>query len=200
MISAAAARLVWDALNEPGAVPSAFQARMGPWKGVWFVASGPHQGPISHEDIWIRVNSTQKKFERHVDDRAEFTFDELRLSFDVVQWSRKPSRSAFYHEYLPILEDRGVTRESCRCVVQDWLEAEKVAALKAMSHSMQALEWMQSRKAVLACDPKGTEWSGERRKTKSQMAQTLIQVCGILTGPRLNQFANMSCRSRMVLM
>ena len=176
MISAAAAKLVWQMLEEPGPVPSAFQARIGPWKGVWFVASTPHHGLINEEDIWIRVNETQQKWEQHEEDKADFTFDESRLTFEVREWSRKPVSSSFYLEFLPILEDRGVSRESCRAIVQEWLEAEKQEAVVALSHSMRTLEWIQSKKAVLSTFAEGTEWCGHRQKTKAQVVQSLIQV------------------------
>ena len=176
MISAAAARIVWTKLGGAGPVPSAFQARIGPWKGVWMVASPPHYGSIAHDDIWIRVNPTQTKFQRHEEDEHDFGYDPLRLSFDVVQWSCRPSSSTFYHEYLPILEDRGISRDVCSHVVREWLKAEKEEARLALMHPVRILEWIQSKRSILSTYAEGTEWCGPKSKTQSMMAQSMIQV------------------------
>ncbi|KAL9055752.1 MAG: hypothetical protein Q9162_003388 [Coniocarpon cinnabarinum] len=175
MISAAAALLIWNKLGGVGPTPSAFQARIGPWKGVWMVASSPHHGKINEDDVWIRVNPTQTKFQRHTEDRHDNTFDPLRLSFDVVQYARKPSTSVFYHEYLPIFEDRGTAREVCQEVVSEWLETERGELEVALSHSLRLLEWLQYKKGTLSTYPEGTEWCGSSRKTQSMMLQTMIQ-------------------------
>ena len=199
MISAAAAKQIWTKLQTPGPVPSAFQARIGPWKGIWFVASAPHVGKIQDDDVWIRVNSTQQKFRRHEEDEQDLHFDPLRLSFDVVQWSRKPSTSTFYHEYLPILEDRGVPRDNCNDIVLEWLKTERKEAEQALSHSMRTLEWIQSKRAVLSTYAEGTEWSGSRCKSRSQMVQSLIQSgFNIKTCAHLLQLVQSTMRGYMV--
>ena len=176
MISAAAAKLIWNILERPGPVPSAFQARIGPWKGIWFVAHDQHHGVVREDDVWIHVNKTQTKFERHVEDYEDLHYDPLRLSFDIVQWSHAPSASTLYNEYLPILEDRGVPRENCAEIVREWLATETMEVNTALSHSYRALEWIQSKRGILSTSAEGTEWCGSRRKTQPQMIQTLIQV------------------------
>jgi len=69
--------------------------------------SGP---PQSSEDFWIEVNDSQRKLEVHREDLNDTSFDADRLTFEVISWSRKPTCSSLYLEFLPILEHRGVSR------------------------------------------------------------------------------------------
>ena len=178
MISAPAAEEVWRIMRGPGPVPSAFQARIGPYKGVWMVASSPQHGTINpDEDIWIRVNPTQRKFKRCNEDMADFYFDALRLSFDVVTHSRPLKSSPLYHEFIPILRDRGVPDEALTQIALESLEAERLSAEEALDHSVKTLRWVQSRSALLATNEGGSEWCGEREKTSSMMIQSLVHVC-----------------------
>lgn len=127
-MSRAAGELVWALLRLPGSCPSVFQARIGPWKGVWIVSvSNKHsQRPCNKDDIWIEVTPTQKKFSHHVEDEQDSTtFDPERLTFEVLQWSHKPSCSNLHIDFLTILEDRGVKKAQLGALVQELLEAQR---------------------------------------------------------------------------
>lgn len=64
-ISQAAAKEVWKHLQVPGPCPSIFQARIGPWKGIWFLDGQ------EDDQVWIEVNDSQSKFKRHREDLTD---------------------------------------------------------------------------------------------------------------------------------
>lgn len=125
-MSLGAARIIWAHLQGSGPIPSAFQARLGPYKGMWINAGSltltqlvdpedlamhaSSYGNVDRDDIWIAVSKSQKKWEPHLEDADGLAYDDVRLTFHVNSWSRKPTRSTLYVEYLPILEDRGVSK------------------------------------------------------------------------------------------
>jgi len=144
-ISFPAAQKIWELIGISGPVPSAFQARIGPWKGVWMI-SPPVKGYESDEaDVWIEVSDSQRKFRPHLEDQDEFTCDTARLTFGVITWTRKPTTSALYRDFLPVLEDRHVPRESLTAFVVGSLQAEEWQLKDALMDSKQLYRYMQDR-------------------------------------------------------
>ncbi|KAF2756807.1 hypothetical protein EJ05DRAFT_501361 [Pseudovirgaria hyperparasitica] len=108
-ISSEAARQIWKLANESGPVPSAFQARIGGAKGVWFVDGSTDR--VEDTDVWIEIRPSQLKFKAHLRDSSDKTFDKDRLTFEMVTYSRPLQPAALYQGFLPILTDRGVSVE-----------------------------------------------------------------------------------------
>lgn len=80
-------------------VPSAFQARIGPAKGLWIVDVGKN----SKAGIWIETYPSQRKWKRQ---RTISIDDEDLRTFEVLKFS-KPLRSADLNlQFLPLLESR----------------------------------------------------------------------------------------------
>lgn len=126
-------------LNEQGPIPSAFQGRIGPWKGMWML-DDPSTGD---EGVWIEVNNSQRKFEVHHEDLDDATYDRDRLTFEVVAWSRKPSTSTLYPDFLPIMEHRGVTRATFKDFVNQSMDEARQDVQKAVSSRQQLYRWLQ---------------------------------------------------------
>lgn len=95
-------------LNGSGPRPSLFQARIGPWKGTWFVV--PSTRLEDRDDVWIEVTPSQRKFRRHSEDYYPAVCDPERLTFEVLKWSKNPDTSCINRDFIPILADRGVPR------------------------------------------------------------------------------------------
>ena len=126
-------------LNEQGPVPSAFQGRIGPWKGMWML-DDPHTGD---KDIWIEVNHSQRKFEVHPEDLDNENYDQNRLTFEVVAWSRRPTTSTLYPDFLPIMEHRGVPRTIFKQFVIKSMDEARQEAQKAYGSRGQLYKWLQ---------------------------------------------------------
>lgn len=179
-LSHAAAKLIWTSyLEKTMPVPSAFQGRIGPWKGVWFVES--LSDDTDDEDaIWIKVRPSQRKFSRSREDLGG-DYDPLRLTFEVLDWSRKLSISKLYIEHLPILEDRGVSRDVFERLVMSALRREKEEAWPAMTDSRLFLDWMEKKKpSEHDTDDESSGWYGPRQKKANDIAEAMIQVRAIL--------------------
>ena len=89
------------------APPSAFQARIGGAKGVWFV--DPRGDKLKGHEIWIEVTPSQLKYDWH-----EYCLgfeDVLRRTFEVSSWSTPPRSSHLNFQLMPILNNRGVKAE-----------------------------------------------------------------------------------------
>jgi len=104
--------------------------------------SEPGQTAAS-QDVWIEVSDSQRKFRPHDEDLNEETYDPLRLTFEIVTWSRKPSPSVLYRDYLSILEDRGISKTSLEIFLVDHFKKEKQKLEAAMNDPQQSYKWLQ---------------------------------------------------------
>lgn len=129
-------------LGEQGCCPSAIQARVGSCKGLWIV-SDPRADDAN--DIWIEVTDSQKKFAVHPEDLRDNACATNRITFEVISWSRKPTKSCLYFEFLPILEDRGVPRAVLRSFIEKSLDDEQEVIDKAMSSRDLLYKWVQEK-------------------------------------------------------
>jgi hypothetical protein len=97
----------------------------------------------SRDEIWLEVNRSQQKFEVHSEDLFDTTFDTNRLTFEVISWSRSPSKSSLYVEFLPILESRGVSRHTLVDFVKNSMNEAKQEVDNAQRDKVQLSKWVQ---------------------------------------------------------
>jgi len=90
------------------------------------------------KEIWIEVSDSQRKFRPHDEDLKDDTFDPQRLTFEVNTWPRKPTPSVLYRDYLPILEDRGVSKTVLEIFFVNLLKQEKQKLELAISERSQS--------------------------------------------------------------
>jgi hypothetical protein len=102
--------------------------------------SGP---PQSSEDFWIEVNDSQRKFEVHREDLNDTTFDIDRLTFEVISWSRKPTCSNLYLEFLPIMEHRGVSRSRLDAFVASCMDKARDDVEDAVYDREMLFKWIK---------------------------------------------------------
>jgi hypothetical protein len=148
LISVAAAQRVWRlyreamGMREAQALPSAFQGRIGGAKGMWIVSGESFSKDPKDLAVWIQINDSQLKFQPHGEDLLDDSFDPLRLTFEVSNYSTAPCASELHISFIPILVDRGVPRETIASMMTTRLDADRTELLEALSDSTRLYEWI----------------------------------------------------------
>lgn len=148
LISVAAAKEIWkryrEAMGMTGAqaLPSAFQGRIAGAKGMWIVSGESFSKEPEDLEIWIQISESQLKFNPHEEDLLETTFDPLRLTFEVRDYSTAPYASELHISFIPILEDRGVSRDTIANIMTTRLDAGRTELLMALLDSSRMYDWL----------------------------------------------------------
>ena len=124
--------------------PSVFQGRIGGAKGIWMIDALDEHLLSSDRDFWIEIADSQLKFEGHPQDE-----DDLRLTFEVHEYSRKISPSTLNFQFIPILVDRGVPHEVLRRLLQQDLMSKVTELKEAMSDPGSLRKWNQENNPVV---------------------------------------------------
>ena len=184
-MSPRAAELVWESLRRDGhvpnssrlsdRVPSAFQARIGPAKGVWM--PDYHNYDRNNQEVWIELTPKQLKFARHSEDRNLAFYDPFRLTFEVNDWATKSCLSTLYLDYLPILEDRGVSRQILRDFVRNTIQAQREPLQNALDHPLKLRYWLQENFDFITDNPNvvSSSWIGQRQKGPADRVKKLLE-------------------------
>jgi len=139
--------------------------------------ASPLHGSNRLSDIWIEVTDSQRKFEPHQDDSDDSKYDHERLTFEVLTWSRTPFKSSLYMDYLPILEDRGVSRNALKKFVEVALDNEKDNFLAALNDDISLLKWIQDESSSGPADSTAsTRWRGAFPSALREKAKILLEV------------------------
>ena len=141
-ISAGAAAKIWSKLGKSGPIPSVFQGRIGGCKGLWATSTSTSTIDQKHQELWIEIVPSQRKFEPHAEDEDDSLYDPERLTFEVVNHSRPPSRDKLHVDFLPILESRGVSFECLASIVKAALEHEKCQLFEALDNPVGLRRWI----------------------------------------------------------
>jgi hypothetical protein len=154
-ISVGAALAIWkiycvatDTRNEP--MPSVFQGRIGGAKGLWMACGEPSTTDPEELDIWIEITPSQLKFKPHEEDLFDDTFDPLRLTFEHINHSSKPSQSELHISFIPILVDRGVPQEVIAGLIKDRLDAERERLLQMLPNPVKLYHWLYRQSPSIA--------------------------------------------------
>ncbi|KAH8728168.1 RNA dependent RNA polymerase-domain-containing protein [Phaeosphaeriaceae sp. PMI808] len=148
LISVAAAIMIWKQYREvmgirgPQPLPSAFQGRIGGAKGMWIVSGESFSKDPKDLELWIQINESQLKFKPHPEDLSDDTFDPLRLTFEVSNYSSAPSPSELHVSFIQILIDRGVPRNSIAALMENHLDADRADLLDALKDPTRMYEYM----------------------------------------------------------
>ena len=156
-ISLGACREMWKALNNASMIPSVFQARINGAKGVWIRSAPTDSADPRHQDMWIDINSSQRKFSAHAED-VDSSFDEKRWTFELLRASGKPSMSSLHLAFIPILVDRGVSESNIEKLIRDVLDYERVELLQALENPCVFRSWLQSHTSSGERRPGGLPW------------------------------------------
>jgi len=123
------------------------------------------------KEIWIEVSDSQRKFRPHNEDLKDDTFDPQRLTFEVNTWPRKLTPSVLYRDYLPILEDRGVSKTVLEIFLVNLSKQEKQKLELAISERNQSYKWLQDN--FLANSDHVVESKAARDTAPSGLAPTM---------------------------
>jgi hypothetical protein len=148
LISVGAAREIWRQYREavgmkgPQALPSAFQGRIAGAKGMWIVSGESFSKDPEDLNVWIQINDSQLKFNPHEEDLLDGTFDPLRLTFELTNYTSAPSASELHISFIPILLDRGVSKQVIANMMTTRLDAERLELLAALADPIRMYEWL----------------------------------------------------------
>jgi hypothetical protein len=128
-----------------GPLPAAYQARLGPAKGMW-IRSGPADSadPRDHE-IWIEISESQLKFEPHSSDTDDH-FDPHRWTFEILKavesQSLESMRGALHMDMLPLLMDCGVDIAALQSIVTEALAKEGQNLEEVFQDPVETRHWL----------------------------------------------------------
>jgi len=118
MMSVGAALLIREAAGIVD-FPSAFQGRFNGHKGMWHVSGSYEASNPEDLDVWIELRPSQRKVESRVEDKDYTRCEANRWCFELVSWSKPASHSRVHKDFLPVMRDRGVPRETILEVIGD---------------------------------------------------------------------------------
>ena len=142
MISVGAALLIREKASIVD-FPSAFQGRINGHKGMWHVSGSYETSNPKDLEIWIEVRPSQRKIVPRAEDLDE-RCEADRWCFGLLSWSKPASRADIHKDFIQVLHDRGVSRETLRAVIGEAID----------------LPIEESREAILDVE-KFTLWSHE---------------------------------------
>ncbi|EUC45506.1 hypothetical protein COCMIDRAFT_95359 [Bipolaris oryzae ATCC 44560] len=140
VMSVGAAKKIWDLYTKATGVtdplPSAFQGRIGGAKGIWVISAEKFTKDPIHLKPWIEINRSQWKFEPPNDQSPH------HRTFEVSNYSSTPSPSELHSSFIPILADRGVSKEAISDLMSDSLEKERINLLDVLQDATKVHEWV----------------------------------------------------------
>lgn len=116
MISVGAALLIRETVGIVD-FPSVFQGRINGHKGMWHVSGSYETSNPDDLEIWIQLRPSQRKVIPRAEDSDERRCEANRWCFGLITWSRPVRHSHIHKDFLPVLEDRGVSRETILAVI-----------------------------------------------------------------------------------
>ena len=122
--------------------PTAIQGRLEGVKGLWIVCPRALKeildGTGDPDELWIKVNKSQYKFQGH----QNLDLDPAWRTLDLHSSSHPPKPATVNLQLLAILEHRGVPFEPLRDLVDDHLETVIQELYAAMEKPVLLREWV----------------------------------------------------------
>jgi hypothetical protein len=156
LMSVGAAQQIWKryrgamGIREAQALPSAFQGRIGGAKGMWTVSGESFSKDPKDLEVWIQISETQLKFQPHKHDLLGESFDPLRLTFEVTNYSKAPCAHELHMAYIPILIDRGVPCDTIATMMTTQLNADRDELLDALADPPRLYDWLHRNGATIS--------------------------------------------------
>ncbi|KAK4990525.1 hypothetical protein LTR66_006778 [Elasticomyces elasticus] len=143
-ISAGAAKLVCQKLGKETPRPVAFQGRINGAKGMWVVSAPYDSKDQDHQDVWIEISSSQRKVVPRPEDLDPKTCEQGRWTLEVVKHSHYPRTSELAVDFVPILEHRGVSRQTLQRFVKDHIMCDAKQLLDSLRNPKLLRCWLNS--------------------------------------------------------
>jgi hypothetical protein len=116
MISVGAAMLIRETVGIVD-FPSVFQGRINGHKGMWHVSGSYETSNPDDLKIWIQLRPSQRKVVPRAEDSDERRCEANRWCFGIITWNRPATHAHVHKDFIPVLEDRGVSRETILAVI-----------------------------------------------------------------------------------
>ncbi|KAF1844339.1 uncharacterized protein K460DRAFT_317788 [Cucurbitaria berberidis CBS 394.84] len=148
MMSVGAAREIWRQYKEATGLegrlplPSVFQGRIAGAKGLWMISGESSSREPRDTAIWIQISDSQLKFEPHNEDLSDETYDPLRLTFEVSNYSSTPTPSELHISFIPIMIDRGVPQQVIADFTVECLNADRTQLLDVLTNPARTYDWL----------------------------------------------------------
>lgn len=166
-ISMNACKEIWASIGRVDSMPSVFQGRINGAKGVWIRSAASDATDKMHQKNWIKVNDSQRKFEPHIEDlNPIFIHDPERWRFELLSFSKKPKSSFLYLRLVPILVDRGISREAIAEFVLGALDKTRQEVYEAIEDGPSLLDWLQKLRAKPDLESPRASWALPSRRVE----------------------------------
>ncbi|KAL1651490.1 hypothetical protein SLS61_005441 [Didymella pomorum] len=131
-----------------GPLPSAFQGRIGGAKGLWMISDESFTKDPEHLEIWVEISESQLKFQPHPEDESDATFDRIRLTFEVSNYSTTPAHSDLHISFIPIMADRGVPRDDIADYMRERLDVARKDLLERVTNPVKLYEYVHKNSSI----------------------------------------------------
>lgn len=122
--------------------PTSVQGRLGGAKGIWTIDPSAEW---DSDDIWIRINESQLKYEPHEEDEDDTSpngADWARWTLDVLAYSKEPEPTTMNHQFVQIMEMQGVPFEPFKELLEEHLDEEFKEIWNALERSDALRSWL----------------------------------------------------------
>jgi hypothetical protein len=158
MISVGAAMIIREIVGI-AEFPSVFQGRINGHKGLWHV-SGPYETSNPDDlEVWIQLRPSQRKVVLRAEDTDETRCEANRWCFGLVTWSRPASYTHIHKDFLSVLKDRGVSRETILAVIGDTVDLPIDEIREAIQDTAKFAIWSHEQHS-------GTEFDNQKQREK----------------------------------
>jgi hypothetical protein len=143
LISVGAAKELCEDLGIKGVRPVAFQGRINGCKGVWMISAPYDTSDPKHLKRWIHMSESQRKVMPRDEDFSN-SCEANRWSFELVKYTAPPKSSTLNLDFIPILQNRHVPRNTLQQVIENQLEMDFSAFFESLNDPVSLRRWLHS--------------------------------------------------------
>ncbi|KAI5271971.1 hypothetical protein E4T47_04787 [Aureobasidium subglaciale] len=143
LISVGAAKELCEELGIKGVRPVAFQGRINGCKGVWMISAPYDTTDPKHRQRWIQMTESQRKVVPRDEDLTNCC-EPNRWSFELVKYTSSPKPSTLNLDFIPILKNRHVSRDTLQHVIETQLEMDFSAFLDSLKDPVSLRRWLHA--------------------------------------------------------
>ncbi|CAD0095691.1 unnamed protein product, partial [Aureobasidium vineae] len=143
LISVGAAKELCEILGIKGVRPVAFQGRINGCKGVWTISAPYDTTEPKHMRRWIHMTESQRKVMPRDEDFTN-SCEPDRWSFELVKYTSPPKSSTLNLDFIPILQNRHVSRDTLRQVIETQLDMDFSAFFESLNDPVSLRRWLHS--------------------------------------------------------
>ncbi|KAH0138600.1 hypothetical protein KCU67_g15430, partial [Aureobasidium melanogenum] len=143
LISVGAAKELCEELGIKGVRPVAFQGRISGCKGVWMISAPYDTTEPKHRRKWIHMTESQRKVIPRDEDLTK-SCEPDRWSFELVKFTSPPKPSTLNLDFIPILKNRHVSKDTLQEVIESHSEMDFSPFLDSLTDPLSLRRWLHS--------------------------------------------------------